>query len=235
MIPGFRGIARVFFYSTAALYPALIFYFLVIRKTPLRLFSLFVMALALLAFIAGTSRRTSGTERRKVPLFWNFLLLFGLGALCFIANAAFILKLYPLLMNILFLATFGFTLFSPPNMIFRFATLQDRSIKGSPGEKRINAYCRKVTIVWCGFFVFNGGMAAWTIFSGSDALWSVYNGGISYILMGILFAGEFIVRKMVQKKLSKDIPLSELKNDSRDPSAESFKTAEKETEDTRWL
>ena len=238
MFPRFKGIARVLFYTAAVLYPAFIFYFLVVRKTPLRMFSLFVMALALLAFITGTSRRANASERRKqelaqlssgtaqkkseargVPVFWNFLLLFGLGALCFIANSAIILKLYPLLMNILFLAAFGVTLFVPPNMIFRFATLQDKSIKGSAGEKKINAYCRKVTLVWCGFFIVNGSIAAWTIFSGSDVLWSVYNGGISYILIGILFTGEIFIRRKVQKNMPKTIPLSELKNNSRDVSS----------------
>ncbi|MCL1958422.1 MAG: AMP-binding protein, partial [Spirochaetes bacterium] len=130
-------------------------------------------------------------------------------------NSAVILKLYPLLMNILFLTAFGGTLFSPPNMIFRFATMQDKSIQGSLNEKRVAAYCRKVTYVWCGFFIVNGSIAAWTIFSGSDKLWSVYNGGISYILIGVLFAGEFMVRKMVQKNMPQSIPLSAFKNNSR--------------------
>jgi 3-hydroxymyristoyl/3-hydroxydecanoyl-(acyl carrier protein) dehydratase len=100
-------------------------------------------------------------------------------------------------------------------MIFRFATMQDKSIQGSLNEKRVAAYCRKVTYVWCGFFIINGSIAAWTVFSGSDALWSVYNGGISYILIGTLFAGEFMVRKMVQKKMPQSIPLSAFKNNSR--------------------
>jgi acyl-CoA synthetase (AMP-forming)/AMP-acid ligase II/3-hydroxymyristoyl/3-hydroxydecanoyl-(acyl carrier protein) dehydratase len=61
----------------------------------------------------------------------------------------------------------------------------------------------------------NGGIAAWTVFSGSDLLWSVYNGGISYILIGSLFAGEFIVRKMTDKKMPKAIPLSQFTANSR--------------------
>jgi 3-hydroxymyristoyl/3-hydroxydecanoyl-(acyl carrier protein) dehydratase len=89
-------------------------------------------------------------------------------------------------------------------MIYRFAIMQDKSIPGSLNEKRIAAYCKKVTIVWLVFIFFNGSMAAWTIFSGSDAFWAVYNGGVSYILMGILFAGEFIVRKKVQKNMPKE-------------------------------
>jgi len=208
----FRSISKTLFFIAAALYPALIFYFLVIRKTPLRLFSLFVMAFALLVFITGTSAKK---KTKGVSFFWNSALLLGLGGLCFIINSAIILKLYPLLMNIIFLTAFGSTLFFPPSMIFRFALMQDKSIPGSLNEKRVAAYCRKVTVVWCGFFVFNGSMAAWTILSGSDALWSVYNGGISYILIGTLFAGEFMVRKMVQKKMPQSIPLSTFKHDSR--------------------
>jgi uncharacterized membrane protein len=201
MNPNFRGIVKVLFFIAVALYPALLFYFLVLRKAQPRQFSLAVMAFALLAFIVGTSKKKNKTK--GIPLFWNFLLLFALGAVCLLANSSIILKFYPLLMNLLFLAAFGLTLFSPPNMIFRFATMQDKSIKGSMNEHRINAYCRKVTIVWCVFFVMNGSIAAWTIFSGSDVLWSVYNGGISYILIGVLFAGEFIVRKRVQKNMPK--------------------------------
>jgi uncharacterized membrane protein/3-hydroxymyristoyl/3-hydroxydecanoyl-(acyl carrier protein) dehydratase len=209
MASKFRNIPKVLFFIAAALYPGLIFYFLVIRKTPLRLFSLFVIAFALIAFITGTSRKK---ENKGFSFFWNSALLLGLSVLCLIINSTVILKLYPLLMNIIFLTAFGGTLFSPPSMIFRFATMQDKSIKGSQNEKRVAAYCRKVTIVWCVFFICNGSIAAWTIFSGSDALWSVYNGGISYILIGALFAGEFMVRKMVQKKMPKNVPLSTFRN-----------------------
>jgi len=202
----FRSIAKVFFFIAAALYPAFIFYFLVIRKIPLRIFSLFVVVFALIVFIAGTSKKS---KTKGISFFWNSALLLVLGGLCFIINSSVILKLYPLLMNILFLTAFGSTLFFPPSMIFRFAAMQDKSIKGSLNEKRIAAYCRKVTVIWCGFFIFNGSIAAWTIFSGSDTLWSVYNGLISYILIGLLFAGEFMVRKMVQKKMPKNVPLSD--------------------------
>jgi uncharacterized membrane protein/acyl-CoA synthetase (AMP-forming)/AMP-acid ligase II len=186
--------------------------FLVIRKTPLRLVSLFVIGLAIIIFIIGISKKS---KTKNVSFIWNSALLLGLGGLCFIINSAIILKLYPLLMNILFLAIFGRTLFFPPSMIFRFALIQDKTVRGSLNEKRIAAYCRKVTCVWCGFFIINGSIAAWTIFSGSNMLWFIYNGGITYILMGAIFVGEFIVRKMVQKKMPKSIPLSMFRNNSR--------------------
>jgi hypothetical protein len=53
----FRSILNVLFVAAAIIYPVLIFYFLVIQKTPLRMLSLFVMAFALLAFVAGTSKK----------------------------------------------------------------------------------------------------------------------------------------------------------------------------------
>jgi len=213
----FARYTAVFLVIAAVLYPAFVFYFLVMRKTPLRMFSLFIIAFAFFAFIIRTSSNKS--KPRGVSLVWTSLLLLGVGVLCLITNAVIILKFYPVLMNLLFLIGFGITCFLPPNMIFRFAAMQDRTIKGSLSEKRVETYCRRVTYAWCGFFIFNGSMAAWTIFSGSDVIWSVYNGGISYILMGIFFMGELIIRKMVQKRMPKAVPLSALAVNARDPSA----------------
>jgi acyl-coenzyme A synthetase/AMP-(fatty) acid ligase len=122
-------------------------------------------------------------------------------------------------MNMLFLITFGITLFQPPSMIYRFAIIQDKTIPNSTGEKKIAVYCRKVTVVWTAFFILNGSMAGWTILSGSNMFWSVYNGGISYILIGVLFAGEYMVRKKVQKNIPKAIPLTKINKKSREHSA----------------
>jgi uncharacterized membrane protein/3-hydroxymyristoyl/3-hydroxydecanoyl-(acyl carrier protein) dehydratase len=217
MAARFPQVPKVLLYIAAVLYPAFIYYFLVIRKTPLRMFSLFIIAFAFLAFITRTSSEKG--KNRGTSFVWTSLLLLGVGVLCFITGSALILKFYPVLMNVLFLIFFGVTCCTPPNMIFRFATMQDKSIKGSLAEKRVEAYCRKVTIAWCGFFIFNGSVAALTVFSGSDALWSVYNGGISYILIGVFFMGELVIRKMVQKKMPKAVPFSALTGNARDPSA----------------
>ena len=96
-------------------------------------------------------------------------------------------------------------------MIFRFATLADKTIKGSPFEEKVCKYCKKVTIVWCVFFIINGSISVITAFSDkifanvdeelSVKIWSIYNGGISYILMGLVFIIEFIIRHFVDKKI----------------------------------
>ena len=213
MASGFKKISKVLFVIAGVLYPAFIYYFLVIRKIPLRLFSIFIIAFALIAFISATTSKEN--KSRGISFLRNSLILLGLGILCLITNSSLLLKFYPLLMNVMFLAAFGSTCFFPPNMIFRFAVMQDKTIKGSLSEKRVEAYCRKVTFAWCVFFIFNGSIAAWTIFYGSDVLWSVYNGGISYMLIGVFFVGEFIIRKMVQKNMPKAVPFSAVKNNSR--------------------
>jgi uncharacterized membrane protein len=56
------------------------------------------------------------------------------------------------------------------------------------------AYTRRVTQVWCGFFVVNGLLALFTAFWVSPAVWAIYNGVVAYAAMGVLFAGEYLVR-----------------------------------------
>jgi uncharacterized membrane protein len=45
----------------------------------------------------------------------------------------------------------------------------------------------------------NGLIACYTAFFTSLETWTLYNGLIAYILMGLLFAGEYVVRLRVQK------------------------------------
>lgn len=52
-----RRILGGVFLVIAALYPFLVFYFLVIRKTPLRLVSLFLTGFALTLFLAATGKK----------------------------------------------------------------------------------------------------------------------------------------------------------------------------------
>jgi hypothetical protein len=70
MKPGIKQITKALFFVLSVIYPGVVFYFLVIRKIPVRQLSLFVVAFALLAFITGTSAGTSagssaGTSKKK--------------------------------------------------------------------------------------------------------------------------------------------------------------------------
>ena len=102
------------------------------------------------------------------------------------------LKLYPVVINVYLLMLFGWTLARPPSMIERFARRQDPEL-----NPQGVLYTRRVTQVWCGFFVFNIAVATWTALLGSDAQWALYNGFIAYVLMGLIFLGEWLVRRRV--------------------------------------
>lgn len=189
----------------SVLYPALVFVCLVILKIPMRIFSLFIIFLALVSFLTATG---GSNKKQTVRLLASSSLLFAAGILCFLTGSDVFVRLYPVFISIIFLFAFGSTLLIQPSMIFRFATLQDRSITGSRFEKEIARYCFKVTLVWCAFFICNGSFALYTVLYASPFVWSVYNGGVSYVLMGLLFAGEFVVRRVVNKKMERKFEMT---------------------------
>ncbi len=186
---------NIFFFALAFCYPVLVFTLLVVLHLPVRIISLCIIVLAAAFFLS------SGAANWRPLVSSAFLIVVALG--CFFTNKIVFLKLYPVAVNGSMFAIFLGSLIFPPSIIFRFACLADKSIKGSIAERQVESYCRKVCVVWCLFFIANGAAAAFTAFFCSDRLWSAYNGGISYILMGMLFAIEYIIRKQVDKKMPK--------------------------------
>jgi uncharacterized membrane protein len=101
---------------------------------------------------------------------------------------------YPVVVNVLMLALFGSSLFLGQTMIERFARLREPNLP----ESGIR-YTRTVTQIWCIFFIINGSIALITCFGSLEA-WTLYNGLISYVLMGSLFLGEFLVRRKMRER-----------------------------------
>ena len=101
---------------------------------------------------------------------------------------------YPVWVNGLLLLLFGLSLTQKQSLIERLARLQHPDL---PPEGV--AYTRRVTQIWCGFFILNGATAA--ILAGLQYYdwWAAYTGIVSYVLMGVLFTGEWIYRKLVLK------------------------------------
>jgi uncharacterized membrane protein len=120
-----------------------------------------------------------------------------------LANNALPLKLYPVLVNAVLLGVFGLSLRFPPTLIERLARLQEPDLPPSGV-----AYTRKVTMVWCVFFVVNGAIALATALWASDKAWALYNGLIAYVLMGALFAGAGLVRGRVRARAALHDPVA---------------------------
>ena len=112
-------------------------------------------------------------------------------------NHFLVLKLYPVLVNAAMLSVFTHSLFVPPSIVEQFARRREPEL--APESV---TYTRRVTQVWCVFFVLNGGIALVTALWASAATWSLYNGFIAYLLMGFLFAGEYGVRCNFKRRLN---------------------------------
>ena len=109
------------------------------------------------------------------------------------APAGFLLKLYPVIVSAVFFAAFFRSLYAPQTIVEKMARIRNPGL-GPEGV----AYTRKVTKLWCGFMVLNGSLAlALALFASTEA-WALYTGLIAYALMGLLFAGEWLVRQKVQ-------------------------------------
>jgi len=120
------------------------------------------------------------------------LILLGLAYAAFaaLANNIITLRYYPVMMNAALLLIFGFSLLQSTSFVERLARLQTPDL---PPQGVL--YTRRVTVVWCVFFLLNGGIALTTALYATLEVWSLFNGLISYILIGLLFAGEFLFRQ----------------------------------------
>jgi len=134
--------------------------------------------------------RVRGTKREHLsavlPLPLTVLALVLIGAA--FDDARLVMSL-PVVISTVLLLHFGGSLRSVP-IVERFARMQSESL--SAAQVR---YCRTVTMVWCVFFVLNGSTAALLALFAPLAVWAAYTGAGAYVLMGLLGATEYIVRK----------------------------------------
>ena len=146
---------------------------------------------AALALVLLVALRWGKALRQKLPLY-AVLALFALMAVLVLRWSGLMLRFYPVLMNLVLLSVFAASLWRPPSMIERFARLQHPEL-----DERGVRYTRTVTKVWCGFFIFNGSIAAGIAVWGDTAQWAFYNGFLAYVLIGLLLGGEWLVRRQV--------------------------------------
>ena len=107
-----------------------------------------------------------------------------------LANDARTLMLTPALVNLALLGTFAFSFLQDETVVERLARAGGDTL---PAEAV--AYCRTVTAVWCGFFVLNAGISLELALVGSPRAWALYTGVVGYVLMGLLFGAEYLVRQ----------------------------------------
>lgn len=203
------AVGKAFFVALSALYPVLIFCGLFVWDFSPRKMSLLPL------FLAAIYAVFMGRGKRDAKALFLVAVLTLCGGLSFLLDSPTFFEFYPVFVNVGFFCLFAASLADGDNFAFRLATLADKRIVKAADSLFVKAYCRKVTKVWCGFFVLNGSISLGTILWGSPKAWSLYNGCVAYVLMGILFASEFCVRWKVQGKWHVYVPFSELRADSR--------------------
>lgn len=122
----------------------------------------------------------------RVPLVIMTVLLLGVAY----DDARFVLVM-PVLINVGLLVTFASSLRGPMPLIERFARMQQTELSAAQ-----RAHCRQATSAWVVFFALNASVAGVLALFAPLAWWAAYNGGIAYGVMGMMFIGEYVVRKV---------------------------------------
>jgi uncharacterized membrane protein len=106
-----------------------------------------------------------------------------------VLNDARYLLFVPVLVNAALLLAFARTLRRGPTLVETFARLQHPDLS----EAQVR-HCRTVTVVWCVFFAANAAVCLWLALAADLWIWTLYTGLVSYGLVGLVFAAEFVVR-----------------------------------------
>lgn len=102
---------------------------------------------------------------------------------------------YPVMLSTVLLTVFASSLYAEHTVIERLARLREPNLP--PKGVR---YTRCLTQIWCVFFIFNMLITSILIWLKQWHLWMVYTGVISYLIMGLLFVGEWLYRQFILHK-----------------------------------
>lgn len=101
---------------------------------------------------------------------------------------------YPIMINVFFLFIFATSL-KKQAIITKFALLKEKKLSDFALK-----YTRNLTKIWSVFFLVNGLICLFLIFLEDKTYWAYFTGFISYILIGILFIGEFMIRNILKRR-----------------------------------
>lgn len=135
------------------------------------------------------------TGERRPGNLWVACIAMAFCVLLAAFNDTQLLRWYPVLINACLLGFFGLSLIHGPPVVERLARISEPQLPPAAIP-----YTRQVTKVWCLFFLGNGLTAAALTLWAPLSWWTLYNGLIAYGLMGLLFAGEWLIRQRVRAR-----------------------------------
>jgi len=116
-----------------------------------------------------------------------------LAAAPLVAEPDTLLRLPPVIINLALAVWFGRTLAPGEEpMISWFARL----VRGTELAPDLARYTRRSTLMWTAFFVSMAAAAAALAVWATPQTWSLFANGIDYLLVGVLFVGEYVFRRV---------------------------------------
>ena len=127
----------------------------------------------------------------KLRRYWSLGVLAACIAAALIFRQFAFVAWYPVGMSAFLALAFGLSLFGKP-LCLAFAEAMPPHVLPDGAE----AYCRKLTALWCFVLVTNGIVATATVFA-PKWVWFAWNCALSYGLMGTVILGERLIRRRV--------------------------------------
>lgn len=184
-------VVKLIFAAVFVAYPLIVYFALGVVDARTLAFVLVALLIVRIALLKLVGQRIGSLPQSKYAI-WALL------AICVVvlfSNSPELLRYYPIAINVILFAVFFESILNPPTVIEKIARIQSPDLP----EAGVR-HTRRVTIVWCCFFIFNGSMALYTSLGTELRTWAIYNGVVSYSIMGILFVGEYIIRLKIQSK-----------------------------------
>lgn len=179
-------VIRILLGAVFVSYPVIVWYGLSTKSPRLIAAVLLCVMLPLAAWRLRKSNREVMRGLAFVPIVSVVVL-----ALSAALDAAGLLLAVPVLINTIFCSVFASSLRrGVMPLIERFARMQEPNL--TPEQQ---AWCRLWTVIWSVFLAANALTALVLALAAPLAWWAAYNGLIAYVLMGILFAVEWTMRR----------------------------------------
>ena len=160
------------------------------QRFPLHYLGFFLIALAMLRLVLARG----DDSQQALNLVLSVVMILVVAYVMFSGNPDW-LRFYPVIVNGTFLGVFAWSLVSGMPVIERMARVTEPDL-----PDHAVPYARKVTVMWCLFFLLNGLVALYTALWASFEVWAWYNGAFAYALMAALFAAEWLVRQRVRRR-----------------------------------
>jgi uncharacterized membrane protein len=147
------------------------------------------------------AREIAGLRRGAAsPLLLPIVLVGGVLGLALVFNEGRFFLFVPVLVNAALFVSFARTLRAGPSMVESLA----RQRFGHVPPEHVG-YCRRVTEVWCAFFVVNSALILWLALGARIEYWALYTGLIAYVLVAALFTAEMTYRAWRFRRYEGDV------------------------------